>query len=610
MDSFPEIPGYRIKKILGEGGMSIVYLAIQEKLKRKVAVKVMHPHRMKDTHAARRFLKEAETAAKLDHSNIVSIIDFGEAGNVYYLTMEYLPISLAAKIKQSTKGKLAPQEALHILEQVADALDYAHSHGIVHRDIKSENILFRRDGTPVVVDFGIARTINSTTRLTRTGVSIGTIHYMSPEQCRAEELDGRTDLYSLGVVLYEMLTGRLPYDAQNEAGVLLKHLQEKIPPLPEHLAAIEPVILCLLEKNRDKRIARGRDLVRLINDLKTNNRNEDVGSAGLPGSSMPTIEIPYNAFRRKRSVFWKVSLILFSILAISIVLYYTAFQNPNSSVPPIVIPNQDQTSIPSKNSQAHFEEKDDKIRDAEYLTLVNQAKHLIDAGDFKPAADLLNRARQIKDSEEIAGLEKSIAQKQLETKRLAEQEASQKKQEKEYKDNMDLARQKLAEGQFQPALEFVAVARKHRDTEESRILENQIKISEQEVEQKSIIDTSPPQEVKIFAIPSNLQKKYNEILKRVEIPGPPPGTWVSGQVSMSLSVQPTGEIVVTSFLDKWLTIKPDKSRDKIRETIVSRIGGITLLPPTSKNGAPVVVNGWRMNFKVETFQGKIILDLQ
>ncbi len=609
MDNFPKIPGYKIKKILGEGGMSIVYLAIQEKLKRKVAVKVMHPHRMKDNQTPRRFLKEAETAAKLNHTNIVSIIDFGEANHIYYLAMEYLRSSLASKIKLAPKKKLSPSEALNVTGQVADALDYAHSQGIIHRDIKSENILFRRNGTPVVVDFGIARTINSTTRLTRTGVSIGTIHYMSPEQCRAEVLDGRSDLYSLGIVLYEMLTGRLPFDAKNEAGVLLKHLQASIPSLPEPLAALQPIITILLEKNRDKRIARGRDLVRMITNMQSGIPLEGDDRDKIGSLSMPTVEIPHIPVpvKRKRLIIGSLSV---SAILIGFILYYTLPTLFQPKTPPIVISDHQETTPLSKKDPEPPPVKAEQISELEYKSLLDQAQNLMEQGRFNRASETLKRARMIKSGAEVDNMEESLAKKQKQAKQRETQEITRKKQEKEYNANLLLARQKLAEERFQSALNYISKARNQKDTEELHLLEEKIKKKQGEAKREALLKKSPPKAVNIFAISSELQKKYNEILKRIEIPAPPSGTWVSGQVSISLTIQATGDIDIIDILDKWLTIKPDTSRDTIKGLIVSGIEAMELSPPTSKNGDPVVVQRWRMSFKVETFQGKIILDLQ
>jgi serine/threonine protein kinase len=270
MNAFPYIPDYMIETVLGEGGMATVYLGIQQKLQRKVAIKILDPALLNKANVADRFMIEAQTAANLSHPNIISIYDVGQVGKYYYIVMEYLDGSLKDLIKSSPSGRLPARESLDIVRRIAPALDYAHSMGIIHRDIKPDNIMFRKDGTPVLVDFGIARAVDSNLHMTKTGMGIGTPHYMSPEQCQTGELDGRSDIYSLGVVLYEILTGEKPYDADTILAVALKQIQEPVPKLPESMARYQPVLDKMMAKDKEKRAQNGRELQKLIDDvLKT-----------------------------------------------------------------------------------------------------------------------------------------------------------------------------------------------------------------------------------------------------------------------------------------------------------------------------------------------------
>ncbi|HXI34718.1 MAG TPA: serine/threonine-protein kinase [Gemmatimonadales bacterium] len=255
-------PAYSIEGEIGRGGMGVVYMARDERLKRKVAVKVLPPDLAFREEIRLRFLREAETAARLSHPHIVPIHSVGEGPDgLVYFVMAYIDGEpLGSRLKR--RGQLSPEEARRILMETADALGAAHALGIIHRDVKPDNILLEGSrGRVVVTDFGIAKALSSTTgpgTLTATGVAIGTPHYMSPEQAAGDrEIDGRSDIYSLGVVGFEMLAGELPFLAPTVPGILLKQITEGAPPLmrkrpdcPEDLAAC---VMRSLEKEPEAR---------------------------------------------------------------------------------------------------------------------------------------------------------------------------------------------------------------------------------------------------------------------------------------------------------------------------------------------------------------------
>ncbi len=290
MNELPQIPGYRIDKKIGQGGMADVYLGVQENLDRQVAIKILLPALFRDQQFAIRFLKEARTAAKMVHPNIITIHDVGEAEGSHYIVMEYLEESLQGRLKRKAIG--GPDDALRIIRMVAQALDYAHQKGFIHRDIKPDNIMFRPDGTAVLVDFGIARAVDSNTKLTGTGMSIGTPHYMSPEQCRGEQIDGRTDIYALGVQFYELLTGDVPYKAENTTGIILKHIQEPIPKLPARLAQYQRFIDQMMAKDRDLRIQSAAHLISAIDSAATTGELAATAPGTTPLRQMPLAEQP------------------------------------------------------------------------------------------------------------------------------------------------------------------------------------------------------------------------------------------------------------------------------------------------------------------------------
>ncbi len=221
---------YSLERELGRGGMGIVYLAREVSLERLVAIKVLPPVYASRPELRERFLREARTAARLSHPNIVPIFRVGEAGDCVYFAMAYVDGETVGQ-RLRGRGPFPPAEAARILREAAWALAYAHAQGVVHRDVKPDNILLERSsGRALLTDFGIAR-LQETTSLTDEQAIMGTAHFMSPEQASGEPLDGRSDLYSLGIVGYLMLTGRLPFDAATVPAVLVKQLSEQAPPL-------------------------------------------------------------------------------------------------------------------------------------------------------------------------------------------------------------------------------------------------------------------------------------------------------------------------------------------------------------------------------------------
>jgi serine/threonine-protein kinase PpkA len=285
MAPFPKIPNFELKKFLGSGGAADVFLAVDPKHSRLVAIKVLINTRFADTIAVRRFIKEAQTISRLHHPNIVRIHGTGKINSLNYMVMEFLPESLKQRIR--VRRQIGLQEALAIINQIAAALFYAHKKGFIHRDVKPDNIMFRADGTPVIVDFGIARVLEATSNITRSGTSLGTPRYMSPEQLNAKRVDGRSDIYSLGVVLYEMISGAPPFKGSQTMSVILKHIGEPIPKLPEELRSCQQLIDRMLAKERDKRIASEAEWQELIKPLLRPFKLPKVDKENLAGLPSP-----------------------------------------------------------------------------------------------------------------------------------------------------------------------------------------------------------------------------------------------------------------------------------------------------------------------------------
>jgi serine/threonine protein kinase len=256
-----DIPGYKIERELGRGGMATVYLATQEVLSRLVALKIVAPALAADSQFAQRFLNEGKYVAQLSHPNIITIFDCGSHGNYYYLSMEYLP---GGTLEDRIDQGLPLPEALEIAKAIASALGYAHSKGFIHRDVKPLNILFRKEGTPVLTDFGVAKFIEGSAQLTAPGIALGSLRYMSPEQVTGQVIDSRSDLYSLGIVFHKMLTGRLPYEADDPLVVAVMHSTAPLPVLSPEFAKFQPVLDKLLAKDREDRFQKAEDFIQAI----------------------------------------------------------------------------------------------------------------------------------------------------------------------------------------------------------------------------------------------------------------------------------------------------------------------------------------------------------
>lgn len=258
---------YEIMEKIGGGGMALVYKAKCRLLNRFVAVKVLRAEFTEDEEFVKKFKRESQAAASLSHPNIVGIYDVGMEDNIYYIVMEYIKgQTLKDLIRQ--KGHFGVDFATNIAIQISSALEHAHKNHIVHRDIKSHNILIKEDNTVKVTDFGIARAVSSST-ITNTGNVIGSVHYFSPEQARGGYTDEKSDIYSLGVVLYEMVTGRLPFEGESPIAVALKHIQE-LPQKPSELnprisKSINDIILKCMEKDVNHRYA---SMTEIIGDLR------------------------------------------------------------------------------------------------------------------------------------------------------------------------------------------------------------------------------------------------------------------------------------------------------------------------------------------------------
>ena len=271
---------YQVIGRIASGGMGEVYRAHDAVLAREVAIKLLHPQFAHDLGFIERFRREARAAAILNHPNIVGIFDWGSTGRTYYMVMEYVP-GTNLRTLLTDRGRLDPSQVVEVSVQVLAALDHAHGHGIVHRDVKPENILITRDGVVKVADFGLARAFAEASISQAEGTVTGTVQYLAPEQIQGEPADPRTDLYALGVVMFECLTGRPPFAGETSVSIAYQHLSSRVPPPSTVVPTVPPVldraVLHATEKQRNDRPSTARAM------------RDEVTRAGVNLDGSPTL---------------------------------------------------------------------------------------------------------------------------------------------------------------------------------------------------------------------------------------------------------------------------------------------------------------------------------
>lgn len=274
MDATIQIPNFELSKEIGRGGMSRVYLGRQLQPKREVAIKIVAPGTAPDPAFLASLKQEGDTVAGLSHDNIVTVFACGVVDNHYYLAMEILS---GGDLTDKIKKGLRPEEAVEVMIQIGGALELAHRKHVLHRDIKPENVMFHESGKAVLVDFGIAKEGETESSFTQVGAVVGTPHYMSPERCMGKPTDARSDLYAMGVMFYEMLTGHKVFEGRDTFAVSYAHVYEPVPPLPPEHARYQGVINKLLAKDPKDRYQNAAEMIAALKKHR----------AGAPAAAEP-----------------------------------------------------------------------------------------------------------------------------------------------------------------------------------------------------------------------------------------------------------------------------------------------------------------------------------
>ena len=317
---------YELEELVGSGGMSSVYRAYDRQLERRVALKILHERLGADDEHVSRFRHEARAVARLSHPNVVTVIDRGSDGGRQFIVFEYVDGENLRQLLDRT-GRLPVRRALEIAIAVADALAYAHERGVVHRDVKPQNVLIGRDGELKVTDFGIARSLDAESGLTLTGTVLGTSSYLSPEQASGKRVTESADVYSLGVVLYELLAGEVPFPGGNQVVVALKHVNEEAPPLRNVPPRVAAAVARALEKEPERRFPSMADfadeLRACLAGLDTPDVERTVVTRAAPAAAQTTHVLPRERRRTTRVVVLAV-LAAVAIAAAAAVLVLTA----------------------------------------------------------------------------------------------------------------------------------------------------------------------------------------------------------------------------------------------------------------------------------------------
>ncbi len=371
---------YELFEKIGEGGMSVVYKAKDRLLNRFVAIKVLKPEFIKDRKFIESFRRESQAAASLSHSNIVNIFDVGQEGNIHYIVMELVTGNTLSEMIHE-EGPLPYTRVIELTKQIAAALSEAHRNHLIHRDVKPHNVMLTADGTAKITDFGIAKAINSSTIAdTMSGGIMGSVHYFSPEQARGGYVDEKSDIYSLGIVMYEMLTGRVPFDGDNPVNIALMHINGEMVPPSKLVTGIPPALERIVMKATDKyqsnRFASVDELIQALDNLAfvssvvgnsvfAGSEDEDLSPAILDNKIETADEDPKNKEDNKKESGGKKKIVIGIVAAVLVIagILVAVFGGGND---PVIVPNFEGYTLEQAIEMA--EEVGFEVKEGDYVS--------------------------------------------------------------------------------------------------------------------------------------------------------------------------------------------------------------------------------------------------
>ncbi len=702
LEELPEIPGYIIEKKIGHGGMADVYKGIQKNLNREVAIKIINSKFVRDKNFTKRFLFEAQTVAQLAHPNIVIIHDTGTYKDQYFIVMEYLEKKLNYIIKQ--EGKLPIQDSLKILKTTAEALKYAHNKGVIHRDIKPDNCMFRADGTLVLVDFGLAKVVDADSSLSQTGMRLGTPSYMSPEQCMGKKIDKRSDIYSLGVMFFKMLTGSVPYNTEEIIGLLYKHIQEPVPKLKPEFSGYQELLDGMMEKDRDKRIQNADTLIEQIEVLESreNNSSESNNIDINTQKYKITEKLRVDFLKRFKIKNIKSLYLLIIGIALTISVYFIFIgKNPgnkttkaiNDIIDPIKLKDEVDKKTNSESITLGFgtylaiAKKDllnkqfdsalknievakkmnptnevisiekeirneiEKEKDSFYKKLLLDIYILVDEKKYENALKRIVEIEKIKITPDTEKLKSTTLQRIADSKKRSDKknikykellgQAKKLKDNKKYKEALlkliEVEKIKISKDtkKLKSTIKKLIKSKKEKDDpnkiwKEYRVLmlqviklkdekkykeslaklaevEKIIKTTETEFVKKEINKNMSFKNILFKDLKKKIQRKYKKLTKKIKFPDISDGIIVRGQIGFTFEIDQSGELIVKEMYDKWVNVIPPAKKNELMEKLVENISKLKFPPPIDKEGVQVILENWRITFKISSYLKGVLL---